>query len=73
MSRVCEPDDAAAPLRRARQRRDASVAPRIDYLYRLYQLALDNKGASDVMVAGMIVLLALVFLRFQDPELRLRP
>jgi hypothetical protein len=40
--------------------------------HRLYQLALSSQTDPIVMVAGMLVELSLIYLRFSDPELRFR-
>jgi hypothetical protein len=40
--------------------------------HRLYKLALEDRAAPEVMVAGMITILALIFLRFGRKELWLR-
>ena len=41
--------------------------------HRLYQLALDHRTVPEVMVAGMVTMLALIVLRFGQPDLWLRP
>ena len=41
--------------------------------HRLYELALSDRNAPDVMIAGMITLLALIYLRFGHPQLWLKP
>ncbi len=41
--------------------------------HRFYQLALDDLTSPEAMVAGMITMLALIFLRFNQPDLWLRP
>lgn len=41
--------------------------------HRLYRLAMAHSTAPEVMVAGMVILLALTFLRFDQPDLWLQP
>lgn len=41
--------------------------------HHLYRLALEDHNSPEVMVAGMVVILALIALRFSDTELWLRP
>jgi hypothetical protein len=41
--------------------------------HRLYRLAMAHSTAPEVMVAGMITMLALILLRFDQPELWLQP
>jgi hypothetical protein len=41
--------------------------------HRLYRLAKDNRQSPDIMVAGMMAMLALVYLRFGRPSLWARP
>jgi hypothetical protein len=41
--------------------------------HRLYRLATAHSTAPEVMVAGMITMLALILLRFEQPELWLQP
>lgn len=41
--------------------------------HQLYQLATDNRTDPSIMVAGMVTMLALVYLRFSRPGLRLQP
>ncbi len=41
--------------------------------HRLYELALSERYAPDVMIAGMITTLALIYLRFGHPSLWLKP
>lgn len=41
--------------------------------HRLYRLALENPSSPDVMVAGMVTMLALIFLRFGKSDLRFQP
>jgi hypothetical protein len=41
--------------------------------HRLYRSAQANRDAPAVMVAGMVTILALIYLRFSQPELWLRP
>ena len=40
---------------------------------RLHRLVEDHRGESDVMVAGMLIMLALVYLRFGSPEFHRQP
>ena len=40
---------------------------------RLYRHALSNRHAPEIMIAGMVTLLATVYLRFSDPDLWLQP
>jgi len=37
--------------------------------HRLYRLAMEHRGSPEVMVAGMITMLALILLRFDQPDL----
>ncbi len=51
---------------------DCTLASRV-HEHRLYRLALGNRANPAFMVAGMLVVLALIYLRFRHPDCHQRP